>query len=135
MVAVDHPTGDREARDGGGLAAPVAFTDAGGRNLEHRDDSEPRPQRSVERLVWLAHGLTVMVAWLVAVPFVLIFVAVGFIMEALFGMRLQRSNDSDGTDLARWGFDEAQVRASLRVKRRPPAALAFSKPHRTGHDE
>jgi len=29
-----------------------------------------------------------MVAWLVAAPFVLICVAVGFIMEALFGMRL-----------------------------------------------
>ena len=33
-------------------------------------------------------------------PFVLIYVAVGFMMEALFRIRLPRGNDSDGTDSA-----------------------------------
>jgi len=40
------------------------------------------------------------VAWLVAAPFVLIYVAVGFMMEALFGIRLRRRDNSDGTDSA-----------------------------------
>jgi hypothetical protein len=41
------------------------------------------------------------IAWLVvAVLFVLIYVAVGVIMEALFGIRLRRHDNSDGTDSA-----------------------------------
>jgi hypothetical protein len=40
----------------------------------------------------------VTVAWLVSVPFVLVYAAVGFITEMIFGVRLRGSNDSDGTD-------------------------------------
>jgi len=35
----------------------------------------------------------------VPLPFVLIYVAVGFMMEALFGIRLRRGDDSDGTGI------------------------------------
>jgi hypothetical protein len=51
-------------------------------------------------MVSLALWPIVTVAWLVAAPFVLIYVPVGFIMEALFGIRLRRGDDSDGTDSA-----------------------------------
>jgi hypothetical protein len=43
----------------------------------------------------------VAVAWLVAVPFVLIYAAVGFMMEAPFGIRLRRDDSSDGTGSTR----------------------------------
>ena len=52
------------------------------------------------RMVSLALWPIVMVAWLVAVPFVLISVAVGFVTEALSGIRLRRHDNSDGTDSA-----------------------------------
>jgi hypothetical protein len=64
----------------------------------HGLDSEPRPQTFIDWLVWLARWPIVTVAWLVAVPFVLLYVAVGFTLEVLFGIRLQRSDDSDGPD-------------------------------------
>jgi hypothetical protein len=38
------------------------------------------------------------VTWLVAVPFVLLYVAVGFTAELLFGIRLRRSDDPDGPE-------------------------------------
>jgi len=63
-------------------------------------ESEPRPQAIIDWLVWLTLWPIVTVAWLVAVPFVLLYVAVGFMMDALFGIRLRRSDDSDGTDSA-----------------------------------
>jgi hypothetical protein len=40
----------------------------------------------------------VTLAWLVAVQFVLIFVVAGFMIEGLLGIRLRRSDDSDGPD-------------------------------------
>jgi len=46
-------------------------------------------------LVWLALWPVVTVAWLVTVPFVLLYVAVGFTLEVLFGIRLRRSDDAD----------------------------------------
>ena len=61
-------------------------------------DSEPRPQTVIDWLVWLALWPLVTVAWLVAVPFVLLYVAVGFTVEVLFGIRLRHSDDSDGPD-------------------------------------
>ena len=41
-----------------------------------------------------------MVAWLFTVPSVLSYVAVAFIMEALFGIRLLRGDSSDRNDFA-----------------------------------
>ena len=41
-----------------------------------------------------------MVAWLVAVPVAFIYIAGGPIMEALFAIRLRRSDDFDGTGSA-----------------------------------
>ncbi len=72
--------------------------------LDHRRYSEPRPQTLVDWLVWLALWPIVTVAWLVVVPFVLTYVAIGFIMEVLFGIRLRRGDDSDGTDSPRMRF-------------------------------
>jgi len=43
-------------------------------------------------------------AWLVDVPFALLYVGVGFIVEALFGIRLRHSDDSDGPDSAGMRF-------------------------------
>ena len=65
---------------------------------EPSHDSEPRPQTFIDWLVWLALWPIVTVAWLIAVPFVLLYVAFGFTVEVLFGIRLRRSNDSDGPD-------------------------------------
>ena len=45
--------------------------------IEPSPDSEPRPQTVIDWLVWLALWPIVTVAWLVAVPFVLLYVAVG----------------------------------------------------------
>jgi hypothetical protein len=36
--------------------------------------------------------------WLVAVPVVPVYVAVGFIMEVLFGIRLSRTENSEGAE-------------------------------------
>ena len=71
-------------------------------------DSEPRPETIIDWLVWLALWPVVTVAWLVTVPFVLLYVAVGFTLEVLLGIRLRRSNDSDGPEPPGSGFDEAQ---------------------------
>ena len=65
---------------------------------EPAHDSEPRPQTIIDWLVWLALWPLVTVAWLVAVPFVLLYVTVGFAVQVLFGIRLHRSNHSDGPD-------------------------------------
>jgi hypothetical protein len=40
----------------------------------------------------------VTVAWLVTVPFVFLYVAVGFTLEVLFGIRLRRGDHSDGPE-------------------------------------
>ena len=61
-------------------------------------DSEPRPETIIDWLVWLVLWPAVTVAWLVAVPFVLLYVAVGFTVEVLFGIRLRRSDDADGPE-------------------------------------
>ena len=61
-------------------------------------DSEPRPETIIDWLVWLALWPVVTVAWLVTVPFVLLYVAVGFTPEVLFRIRLRRSDDSNGPD-------------------------------------
>ena len=58
-------------------------------------ESEPRPETIIDWLVWLALWPVVTVAWLVTVPFVLLYVAVGFTLEVLFGIRLRRSDDAD----------------------------------------
>jgi hypothetical protein len=50
--------------------------------------------------VWLALWPIVTLGWIVAAQFVLIYVAVGFMMEVLLGIRLRRSDDSDRTDSA-----------------------------------
>jgi hypothetical protein len=42
----------------------------------------------------------VTVAWLVAVPLVLVYVAVGFIVEALFEIQVRRGDDSEASDPA-----------------------------------
>jgi hypothetical protein len=58
---------------------------------EHRYDDEPRPQTFAAWLFWLALWPIVAVAWLVAVPFVLIYliyVSVGVMIEVLFGSPL-----------------------------------------------
>jgi len=70
------------------------------RSPEDSIHSEPRPQSLVDWLVWLALWPIVTLGWLVAAQFVLIYVAVGFMMEVLLGIRLRRSDDSDGTDSA-----------------------------------
>ena len=54
-------------------------------------ESKPRPQDLVEWLTSLALWRIVTVAWFVTVPFALIYVAVGLIIEALFGILLRRS--------------------------------------------
>ena len=59
-------------------------------------DSEPRPETIIDWLVWLGLWPVVTVAWVVTVPFVLLYVAVGFTLEVLFGIRLRRSDDFDG---------------------------------------
>ncbi len=56
------------------------------------------------------------VAWLVARPFVLIYIAFGSIMEVPFGIRLRRSDDSDGTDSAGRDIDELQVTNGTLIK-------------------
>jgi len=61
-------------------------------------DSEPRPRTIIDWLVWLALWPVVTVAWLVAVPFALLCVAVGFTVEVLSGIRLRRGDDSDGPE-------------------------------------
>jgi len=58
----------------------------------------PRPQTVIDWLVSLTLWPIVTVAWLVTVPFVLLYVAVGFALEILFGILLQRRDDSDGPD-------------------------------------
>ena len=65
---------------------------------EPSHDSEPRPQTAIDWLVWLALCQLVALAWLVVLPFVLLYVAVGFIVEVLFRIRLRRSDDSEGPD-------------------------------------
>jgi hypothetical protein len=77
---------------------PATSTEADRPIADDGDDSEPRPETALDWLVWLALWPIVTVAWLVAVPFVLLYVAVGFTIEALFGIRLRRRNDSDGSD-------------------------------------
>ena len=52
---------------------------------------------------------------LVAVPFVLVYVDVGFTVVALFGIWVSRSGDSGGTDSPGWDFEEGQP--SVRAKR------------------
>ncbi len=76
----------------------AASGDIDGRILKDRHDSEPRPETFLDWLVWLTLWPIVTVAWLVSVPFVLGYVAVGFITEVIFGIRLRGSNDSGGTD-------------------------------------
>lgn len=80
--------------------APAAPNDLDSRIPERRQDSEWRPQTFGEWLVWLALWPIVMAGWLVAVPFALIYIVVGSIMGALFGIRLRRSEDSDGAGSA-----------------------------------
>ena len=70
--------------------------------------SEPRPETIIDWLVCLALWPVVRVAWLVAVPFVPLYVAVGFTLEVLFGIRLRRSDDADGPEPPGWGFDQRQ---------------------------
>ena len=65
-----------------------------------RPISAPRSSAFVGWPGSLALWSIVMVARIVAVPFVLIYVAVGSIVEALFGIRLRRSDDFDGTGSA-----------------------------------
>ncbi len=65
---------------------------------EFAPDTKPRPQTIIDWLVWLALWPAVMVAWLVTVPFVLLYVGVGFTVEVLLGIRLRRGDDSDGPD-------------------------------------
>ena len=76
----------------------AASRDIDGRILENRRDSEPRPKSVLDWLVWLALWPIVTVAWLVSVPFVRGYVAVGFITEVIFGIWRRRSSDSDETD-------------------------------------
>jgi hypothetical protein len=73
----------------------AASRDIDGRILETRHDNEPRPKTVLDWLVWLALWPTVTVAWLVSVPFVRGYVAVAFLTEVIFGIRLRDSNDSD----------------------------------------
>lgn len=61
---------------------------------------------------WLPLGPIVMVAWLFAIPLVLSYGAVLFVIEALFVIRLWRSDDSESNDLGGGGFDEGHVNAS-----------------------
>jgi hypothetical protein len=65
---------------------------------EAAHDSEPRPRTIIDWLVWLALWPVVTVAWLVAVLFVLLYVAVGLTVEVLFGIELRCSDDFDGPD-------------------------------------
>ena len=76
----------------------AATRDIDGRNLEDRRHGEPRPETFLDWLVWLALWPIVTVAWLVSVPFVLSYVAVGFLTEVIFGVRLRCSNGFDDTD-------------------------------------
>jgi len=57
-------------------------------------------------LVWLALWPVVTVAWLVAVPFILLYVSVAFIIEAFFETCLPRTENSAGTEPPRRGFGE-----------------------------
>ena len=61
-------------------------------------DGEPRPETIIDWLVWLGLWPVVTVAWLLTVPFVLLYVAVGFTVEVLFGIRLRSRDDSDGPE-------------------------------------
>ena len=61
-------------------------------------DGEPRLETTIDWLVWLGLWPVVTAAWLVTVPFVLLYVAVGFTVEVLFGIRLRCSDDSDGPE-------------------------------------
>ena len=72
-----------------------ASRDIDGRSLKDRHDSEPRPETFLDWLVWLTRWPIVTVAWLVSVPFVLAYVAVGFLTDVIFGVRLRGSDDSD----------------------------------------
>ena len=84
---------------------PAASSDADGHSLEN--ESEPRPETFVD---WLALWPIVTVAWLVAVPLVLLYVAVGFITQVLSWTRLRHSKDSKGTGCsARLGFEDPQA--------------------------
>ena len=76
----------------------AASGDIDGRILKGRNDNGPRPQTSTDWLVWPALWPIVTVAWLVSVPFVLGYVAVGSLIEVIFGIRLRRRDDSDGPD-------------------------------------
>ncbi len=66
-----------------------------GRILKDHHNGEPRPETLLDWLVWLALWPIVTVAWLVSVPFVLGYVAVGYITEVIFGIRPRGSNGSD----------------------------------------
>jgi len=61
--------------------------------------------------MWLALRPVVTLAWLVAVSFILLHVAVGFTAKALVGVQPSRTENADGTEPPVWGFDEAQVSA------------------------
>ena len=73
-------------------------------------DSEPRPRTIIDWLVWLPLWPVVTVAWLVAVPFILLYVSVAFIIEAFFETCLPRTENSCGTEPPRRGFGEGQRR-------------------------
>lgn len=74
---------------------PLAVSgDIDGRTLKDRHDCEPRPETLVDWLVWLALWPIVTIAWLVSVPFVLAYVAVGSLTEVIFRIRPRGRNDS-----------------------------------------
>lgn len=54
--------------------------------VDQQDDEEPKPETFVDWVVWLLLWPAVTIAWLVAVPFVLIYVT----LELALGFRSRR---------------------------------------------
>ena len=66
---------------------------------KHRHDSKPTPEIFIESPPWFGLCPIVTPVWLVAIPFPLVYVAIEFIVQALFGNSLRRSHGSDWTHL------------------------------------